>query len=301
MSRVCCIDVGGTAVKTGVLDENGGLHDTASTPTPGSGVRAVVDLVCALADDLAQRHDARAVGVVVPGIVDEARGLGVWSANLGWRDVPFRALLAERITLPVAFGHDVRAGGLAETRLGAGRGHENLLFLPVGTGIAAALVLDGHACSARGWAGEIGHVDVGHAEPCGCGLSGCLEAVSSAAAIVRRYTAEAGRAVTGAAAVADLAERGDAVAASVWRDAIEGLAHALAWSAGVLAPEVIVLGGGLAGAGEERLFRPLRAALAGRLSFQRMPELVPAELGERAGCVGAGLLALDLLSERAAR
>jgi glucokinase len=304
MGRVCCIDVGGTTVKSGVLDKSGRLLDPESTPTPGTmggDAGAVVDLVSALAIELTARHGAHAVGVVVPGIVDEARGLGVRSENLGWRDVAFRDILAERIGLPVAFGHDVRAGGLAETRLGAGRGHQNLLFLPIGTGIAAALVFDGRACSAGGWAGEIGHVDVGHGQACHCGLSGCLEAVSSGAAIVRRYTAKAGREVSGAAEVAELAERGDIVADAVWTEAIEGLAHALSWSAAVLAPEVIVLGGGLAGAGESRLLNPLRADLARRLSFHRVPELVPAALGERAGCVGAGLLALDLLDGRSAQ
>lgn len=301
MTQVCAIDVGGTTVKAGILDDHGRLLHTTTAPTSigrDSDARAVVDLVSTLANQLSDRHGAAAAGVVVPGIVDEARGLGVWSQNLGWRDVPMRELLAERIGAPVAFGHDVRAGGLAEARLGAGRGHESLLFLPVGTGIAAAIILDGRCYSAGGWAGEIGHVDVGYEQSCYCGLRGCLEAVSSGAAIARRYAAKAGRRPAGAAEVAALALSGDVVAESVWSDAIGGLAHALAWSASVLAPGVIVLGGGLADAGQRRLLNPLRERLAARLSYQRVPEVVPAELGDRAGCVGAGLMAFDLLESR---
>jgi glucokinase len=126
--------------------------------------------------------------VAVPGIVDEAAGLAVFSQNLGWRDAPLRDMIAERTGLPTAFGHDVRTGALAEARLGAGRGCGDSLFLTIGTGISAALLLDGRPYSAHGYAGEIGHVDVGRSEPCACGATGCLEAIASAAAIARRHS-----------------------------------------------------------------------------------------------------------------
>ncbi|GAA1352798.1 ROK family protein [Saccharothrix algeriensis] len=289
MGLVVGVDVGGTATKAVLVDGPRVVAETSRpTPRPGPGVvERVLDVVSGLVAELDPGRSP--VGVVVPGIVDEARGAGVWSENLGWRDVPFAALLAERFARPVAFGHDVRAGGLAEAAAGGGRGARDALFLPVGTGIAAALVLGGRVHDAGGYAGEIGHVDVGHGEPCACGRTGCLEAVASASAIARRFTARTGRRAR-AVDVAGLVAAGDADARAVWRDAVEALALALAWTAGVLAPEVVVVGGGLSAAGG-LLLDPLAEALGRRLTFQRRPRLVAAELGGLAGCRGAALLA----------
>nr|WP_211351565.1 ROK family protein [Saccharothrix variisporea] len=284
------VDVGGTATKAVLVDGDRVLAQaTAPTPRPGPDVVAgVLDVVAGLVGELDPERAAR-VGVVVPGIVDDARGVAVWSENLGWRDVPFAALLADRLGRVTAFGHDVRAGGLAESAFGGGRGVRDSLFLPIGTGIAAALVLGGRVHDAGGYAGEIGHVDVGHDEPCACGRTGCLEAIASASAIARRYTARTGTPAE-AADVARLVARDDADAVRVWDDAVQGLAHALAWTASVLAPEVVVVGGGLSAAGDV-LLRPLTEALRERLTFQRRPRLVAAELGGLAGCRGAALLA----------
>ena len=291
---VLAVDVGGTTVKSGRWTGIGSLLDPAATPTPGDrdpDGRAVLDLVARLVAESHAVHALDAVGLVVPGLVDEQRGVARWSENLGWRDAAFRDQVSERTGLPVAFGHDVRAGGLAESQVGAGAGHRSLVFLPIGTGIAAAVVVDGVTLSSDGFAGEIGHVDVGHSERCRCGLSGCLEALSSASAIARRYGDRAGHRVEGAAEVAARAREGDQVAREVWSEALDGIALALAWTASVLAPEVVVVGGGLARAGQEQLFEPLQFRLAERLSFQRVPEVVPAELGDQAGCYGAALLA----------
>jgi glucokinase len=227
--------------------------------------------------------------VVVPGIVHD--GVGVFSANLGWRDFPFRPALASAVGLPVAFGHDVAAGGLAEQRLGAARGYQDVVVMPIGTGIAGAVIMDGALRTGGGYAGEIGHVDVGHGLPCGCGLTGCMEAMASSAAIARRYTEKTGRSVPGAAEVLHAVAEGDAVAIEVWDDALDALARGIRVLATLLGPEVVVLGGGLAMAGEE-LLAPLTKRLTSLLSFQRRPELRLAELGDEAGCLGAGLLAL---------
>ncbi|MFD9702465.1 ROK family protein [Lentzea sp. NPDC059081] len=281
------VDVGGTATKAVLLDDAGTALEVRSLPTPqpgGSVVGEVLDVVAGLAREL----PAGRVGVAVPGIVDERRGVGVFSENLGWRDVPFAELLAERLGRPVAFTHDVRAGAVAENRLGAGRGARTMVFLPIGTGIASALVSDGRVHDADGYAGELGHVDVGHGEPCVCGRAGCLEAIASAAAIARRYTASTGREVHGAVDVARRVEAGEPEAVAVWDEAVEALAQALAWTAGVLAPEVVVVGGGLSGA-QDLLLEPLAKSLSERLTFQREPRLVPAALGGLAGCHGAAL------------
>ncbi|RIQ15698.1 ROK family protein, partial [Jiangella rhizosphaerae] len=263
----------------------------------GSDGAPVLDAVAAIAERLSGDERPAAVGVVVPGIVDEAAGVAVRAGNLSWRDAPLRDLLAARLGCPVALGHDVRAGGLAEHRAGACRGARNAVFLPVGTGIAAALILDGRVFAGDGYAGEVGHVDVGHDLPCACGARGCLETIASAAAIARRYTAATGTAVDGSRDVAELVRRGDAAAVAVWDDALDALAYGLSLLVGVVAPEVVAIGGGL-GESADLVLRPLSGRLAARLTFQRPPRIVAAELGDRAGCVGAGLLARELIADR---
>jgi glucokinase len=192
----------------------------------------------------------------------------------------------------VAFEHDVRAGGLAEGQLGAARGASDYLFLPIGTGIAGAVVIGSRPYSGHGYAGEIGHLIVEPDGPvCGCGARGCLEAIASAAAIDREYARRSGRPAQ--RLVSELVVAGDPDARAVWQHAIEALARALQAYATLLAPELVVVGGGLAGAGDV-LLNPLADALDALLTFQRRPRLVPAELGDQAGALGAALLAWRL-------
>jgi glucokinase len=302
---VVAIDVGGTAIKTALVDSGLDPVHTARVPTrrlDDSLGTVDVDQIAELVDTLSE-HAAtlgRAVcglGVVVPGIVDGELGIARFAANLGWRDIPLRDRLAERAKLPLRIGHDVRTGGLAEFTVGAAVGVRNAMFMPVGTGIAAAFIVDGHDLTASGYAGEIGHaiVDPGGAM-CGCGARGCLETLGSAAAIARRYAERAGQPVSGAHEVATRMQAGDPVARQVWDDAIGALATALTMAVVLLAPEVIVIGGGLAESGEV-LFAPLREELSTRLTFHRRPEIVPAALGDNAGCTGAGLLAWRAVRE----
>lgn len=144
------------------------LHRARRATGREHGPDAVVESILDFAADLrahGERHfgePAAAVGVAVPGIVDADRGIAAYSANLGWRDVPLRALLSERLDgIPVALGHDVRTGGLAEGRIGAGQGADRFLFVPLGTGIAGAIGIDGRVeAGAHGFAGEIGHIVV---------------------------------------------------------------------------------------------------------------------------------------------
>lgn len=298
---VAAVDLGGSCLKGALVDTDGALvaEQRAATPAaagPGAVVQALVRFAAALIEQGRQRGGSvAAAGVVVPGIVDEDRGVAVLSANLGWRDLPLRSLLAARLGLPVAFGHDVRAGGLAEARVGAARGAQDALFVPVGTGIAAAVLISGRPVVAGGYAGELGHVVVDPAgPPCACGARGCLETIASAAAIARRYAERTGRAVDGAAEVARRVAAGEGAARTVWDEAVEALAHALATCTSLLAPEVIVVGGGLAESGE-LLLAPLRRALEARLSFHRRPRVVRSRLGDTAACRGAALLALEAL------
>ncbi|MEU5933913.1 ROK family protein [Micromonospora sp. NPDC047187] len=305
---VVALDVGGTGMKCALVRPDGVVVRTERHPTDAArGPAAVVGTILEVAGGLADKARADgltpiAVGIAVPGVVDEARGVAVWSANVGFRDVPLRDLTVRRLGLPAALGHDVRVGGLAEARLGAGRGTGHVLFVAIGTGIAAAHVVDGTAAvGAHGAAGEIGHILVRPAGPrCGCGRPGCLEAVASAAAIGRRYAELAGDTADAQVTAAEVAERaaaGEQLAGQVWQEAVEALADGLASGQALFDVATIVLGGGLAQAGD-LLLTPLRAALHERMTFHREPQLVAAALGDEAGCLGAALLALDAVGVR---
>lgn len=284
--HVIALDVGGTGMKAALVGADGTILHEARRPTDRErGPEAVIAAVLDFAEELRAYGEPAAAGVAVPGIVDEANGVAVYSANIGWRDVPFRTLLAERLGgVPVALGHDVRVGGLAEGRVGAGRGAERFLFVALGTGIAGAIGIGD-----RVDATELGHIVVRRkGAVCGCGQRGCVETLASAAAIGRAWGGDA-------AACARAVEQGDPRATAVWDDAIAALADGLVTGLTLLTPDTLIIGGGLAEAGDT-LFTPLRAAVAERVTFQQLPPIVPADLGDAAGCLGAGLLAWDLTS-----
>ncbi|WP_245690788.1 ROK family protein [Sinosporangium album] len=258
------------------------LGDTLPTGHPGGDRRGP------LRPKAGREHSGLAgVGLVVPGLVTPTTA--VYAANLGWRDVPAEEFTS--LDVPVMLGHDVRTGGLAESVLGAGRECTDFLFLPIGTGIAGAMIIDGEPYGgAAGWSGEIGHIPVlPDGETCACGQIGCLETYASAASVGRRYSLRAARPGTRAEQVVSLARSGDPVAVAVWNDAVEALSLALASYTLLLDPAVIVLGGGLAEAGSA-LSDPLRERLSKRLAFREAPPLNSAALGVNAGMLGAALL-----------
>ncbi|GAA1737629.1 ROK family protein [Isoptericola hypogeus] len=298
-AAVLAVDVGGTDTKSALVDGSGVVREVLRRPTPRDAGRTgerVVDEAAAVAAELAARHPdvtPRALGLVVPGIVDDERGVGVWSENLGWRDAPFAEAASARLGLPVSLGHDVAAAGWAEYRLGAAAGYRDALVVTLGTGIAAAVLLDGRPYRGGGLAGEIGHARVADGPDCVCGGRGCLEAVASAAAIARRYTDASGIQVPGARDVLAAMEDGDAVARAVWDEALDALALGLSHVVALLAPQAIVLGGGLSHAGDT-LLAPLAERLGALLTFHRRPALVPARLGGDAGVLGAALRARDV-------
>ncbi|WP_102194006.1 ROK family protein [Microbacterium aurantiacum] len=296
---VLAFDVGGTDIKSALFGADGIARGLRRTPTPiadGDRTEVLIERLGVLAAELRAAHPEvvpQAAGLVVPGIVDADAGLGVFASNLGWHDSPLRDLAAARLALPVAFDHDVRAASWAEHRLGGARAYANSVVLVIGTGIAGALLIDGTPYTAGGYAGEIGHSPVADGPLCACGARGCLEAVASAGAIARRYREETGVDPDGAKGVIARAAAGDEVAAAIWDSALGALTMSLAQITAVVAPEAIVIGGGLSRAGGA-LFGELRSRLAARLSFHRIPELVPAELSGDAGILGAALRAREL-------
>lgn len=305
VKHVIALDVGGTGMKAALVADDGTLLHEARRATgrergPDAVVETIQDFAAELLDTGRERfgRSASAAGVAVPGIVDAENGIAVYAANLGWRDVPMRALLGGRLGgIPVALGHDVRTGGLAEGRIGAGRGADRFLFVPLGTGIAGAIGIAGRIeAGAHGYAGEIGHIVVRPGGPaCGCGQRGCLETLASAAAVSRAWAAASGDPEADAADCAEAVVSGDTRAQEVWLAAVGALADGLVTAITLLDPRTLIIGGGLAEAGET-LFTPLRTAVEERVTFQRLPHIVPAALGDTAGCLGAGLLAWDLLA-----
>ncbi|WP_084963855.1 ROK family protein [Thermoactinospora rubra] len=286
-SFVVALDVGGTSMKGGLVSDGGVVLLSERRPTPrADGPEAVVEAIRAFVGDLAASGDGTpaGVGVAVPGLVTPATA--VYSANIGWRDVPASAFTA--LDVPVMLGHDVQTGGLAESVLGAGRGVSDFLFLPIGTGIAGAMIVRGAPYGgASGWGGEIGHIPVfPDGEPCACGQLGCLETYASAASVGRRYSLRSGIPDVRAEQVVT---SDDPIAIEVWDEAVEALSLALATYTLLLDPSLIVLGGGLAEAGPA-LFDPVRTRLVKRLAFRDAPPLVPAALGVDAGMLGAALL-----------
>ncbi|WP_434618523.1 ROK family protein [Arthrobacter sp. A5] len=305
---VLAFDVGGTDMKAGIVAGgvsagNAVVRDLQRLPTPhcegtaraGAGRGdAIVERIAGLTETYRRSHPdiaLAAVGVTVPGLVDEAAGVGLFSANLGWRDYPFVARLEARLGLPVAFGHDVGMAGEAEFRIGAARGRSDVVVLVIGTGIAGAVFSDGRRLTGGGLAGELGHAMVPGAD----GALRILESVGSAGAVARRYTEAGGASVRGAREVLERAGLGDALAAGIWADAVAALAFSVAQCVSILGTETVVLGGGLAEAGDA-LFVPLDRDVDKLLTFHRRPRLVHAELGQNAGLIGSALKARDLLA-----
>jgi glucokinase len=307
------LDIGGTFIKSALVGPDGVPLGVERWPTgrqrgPEAVMATVLECAAQRVAAASERGESvRAVGVASCGLVNEMAGIGVFSAALGWHDMPLRQLMKDRLGLPVALGHDVRAGGLAEARLGAGRGHDVFLFLPLGTGVGAALVINGRPFVGGHWrAVELGHVVARPGgDACSCGQRGCLDTLAGGPAIVRRYRMLANTpagsdpevldaATLDAAEVARRAAEEDPAAMQVWATAVDALADTLTTAVTLFDPSAVVVGGGLGRSGE-LLLGPLREGVARRLSFQAMPEIVAAQLGDEAGCVGAGLLAWDLL------
>ncbi|HZO77532.1 MAG TPA: ROK family protein [Solirubrobacteraceae bacterium] len=287
--HVVAIDVGGTTMKGAVFDRQGRTWNETRRPTgTDRGAEAVIESILAFAGRLASPSPGpRAVGIAVPGLVRDSDGMVLEATNVGLRDVPLRELASRRLSSPVAVLHDVRAAALAEGTLGAARGRSDYLLLTLGTGVGAAVIIGGHPYTgAHGIGGELGHVAVDPRGPvCRCGGTGCLEAIASAGAVERRF----GHGID-AQAVAHRAAAHEPAATRVWHEALDALALAIVNYATLLDPEVVVIGGGLANAGP-RLFDPLSDLVRASTRFGKAVPIVPAALGEEAGCFGAAIAA----------
>ncbi|MDB4867769.1 MAG: glucokinase [Cohnella sp.] len=310
------VDVGGTNIVCGAVAQDGAVLHSIKAPTEAHlGTEAVLDKIARMSrqvlEEFGRADELASIGIGTPGLVDPFAGISRNSTNLNWQNVPVAAGISERLGgVPVYIDNDVRNYVFGEARYGAGRGFGTVLGLTVGTGIAAAIVQQGELFYGhKAMAGEIGHgpregIDV----PCGCGLTGCLETVASASGMVR----EAKRAIAqgqatvlsewfpgdrlGNLAAADLSramDAGDELAAEIMTRAGMLIGQALEAAVHLISPDVIIVGGGAAMAGE-RLLAPMRAALYPRLmsDFRIDLQIKTAELNDHAGIVGSAMSAM---------
>jgi glucokinase len=308
------IDIGGTKIAVALATPAGRLVAQDRFPTkPARGADAVIGEAIASLRGLADRHGAilTTVGVGSVGPLDLATGTIMSPPNFpGWTRVPLKQPLEAAFRVPVVVDNDANAAALGEYRLGAGRGASCMVYATLSTGIGGGVVLNGKLWhGVGGGAGEFGHQTIVPEGPvCGCGNHGCLEAVASGTAIARqaRVLALSGQAplllalaggdaeAIHAGHVVQAATEGERTAAEIWAQTVEYLAIGLGNVVSTLAPDKLVLGGGVAQVGDALLV-PLREALARRVRMVPMDQvaIVPAAHGAETGLYGAVALALD--------
>jgi glucokinase len=298
VSRHLGIDLGGTNVKAVVLEAADGAEPrivaTDQAPTRAAeGPEAVVARLAAVGGAAMEAHGPiDTVGLGLPGLFDPRRGVVLLFPNLPgeWRGRPVAGPMSEALGRPVALVNDVRAFTLAETRLGAARGARTVVCLALGTGVGGGIMVEGRLhLGMDGTAGEIGHQTVIPDGPrCGCGNRGCVEAVASG----RRLAELAGTPTAEAAFAA--ARAGDPRALAAIERVAGWLGIAIANAVVLLSPDRVVVGGGIAGAGD-LLLDPIRAEVLRRVTLvpaERI-SIVPGELGPNAGAVGAALRGME--------
>lgn len=301
MSHAIGVDLGGTKTAAALVGDDGSLSEIITAPTPSStGPDAVLDTVADLVGRL-WRDDVVGLGVGTAGVVDATRGtiISATETFASWVGTDLVAGLRSRLGLgadtPVEIRNDVDAHALGEHWLGAGQGHESMLMVAVGTGVGGAVIVDGALrTGAHHVAGEMGHVPTPGADDlrCACGRLGHLEAIAAGPAIERRYAALSGAALSGREIMAR-AESGEPVALEVVQGAAVGLAKAICGLVTVLDPGCVVVGGGVALAGEvwwNPLLATCRADLIDALADI---DILPARLGTSAALLGAARTVFD--------
>ncbi len=317
MSLTIGVDVGGTKVAAGVVDEQGRIVEKLKRATPSASPPQTAETIAGAVTELLGRHEVAAVGIGAAGFVDEVRSSVLFAPNLAWRDEPLQKEVEARIGVPVIVENDANAAVWAETMLGAARGHEHVMLVAVGTGIGAGIVINGELYRGRwGIAGEPGHYRVvPEGRLCGCGNRGCWEQYASGNALVaeaREFARRAPNAAVGllklgggsveginGPQITEAAHEGDAVALRCFEIVGGWLGQGLAALAGILDPGCFVIGGGVSDAGD-LLIGPARAAFEAALpgsTYRPQAEIRLAQLGADAGLIGAADLARRALTQ----
>lgn len=311
MAQRIGIDVGGTNVKIALVSDKGKIIYSNSIPTRAEmgyeyTINSMKDAVRDLLKETKMKaSDIEGMGFGFPGQIDCKKGVVRLAPNIpGWVNVPIASIMEKEFGIPTRVDNDVRTATLGELNYGAGVGCENLVCITVGTGIGSGLVVNGKLVrGANNAAGEIGHIKLNmQGGPlCGCGDRGCLEAYASGPSIVAmaeeyirggkstKYRELANPDIT-PYIVAVAAKEGDPVAKQIFRIMGEYIGMGLTSVVNLLNPEKIIIGGGVADAGDI-LLDPIRETIAKRaMTIQREVEVVPAQLGNTAGVIGASLL-----------
>lgn len=302
----CGIDIGGTKIAGAVVAADGTVLSEARVISPATESAAIEAAAAGLIARFAQEHPIASVGVGAAGYVDETRSEVRFAPNIAWRHEPLGRDLAELVGLPVVVENDANAAAWGEFRFGAGRDVDDQLMVTVGTGVGGGIIVGGRLLrGAFGAAAEIGHLRlVPQGRLCGCGNHGCFEQYASGSALVRSTREEA----AGSTLARDLVERAGGDPAAITgpmitaaaqdgdRFAREQFATLGHWLGGgiaslvaVLDPAVVVIGGGVSEAGD-LLLDPIREAFAHELTgrgYRPEAQIRPAELGNRAGVIGA--------------
>ncbi|MBQ8095201.1 MAG: ROK family glucokinase [Clostridia bacterium] len=308
------IDIGGTGIKAGIVDESGHILIKDSIKTGAERpyqdvVHDIADLCNAILDQMHLKPEqVEAIGVGVPGICDPKTGVIPFCTNLGWHEVPFIADMHKYFPgLPVYVDNDATVAGLAESVAGVSAGTQSSVFITLGTGVGGGVVINGRPYSgSHGVGSEIGHMVIRlDGEPCTCGKRGCFERYASATAIIR----EARKAVVDhpeslimqmcendldkitARTVFDAAKEGDAIAVKLFNNYVKALAHGIVNIINAIDPEIIVLGGGVSNAGDF-LLDAVREAVKPFIFYKTQPyaTILLAQLGSDAGIIGAAML-----------
>ncbi|MEW5822042.1 MAG: ROK family protein [Cyanobacteriota bacterium] len=312
------VDLGGTNIKAGIVDDLGNILFSTSIPTDGDkGFEATYNNIVSIINTILDnspiaKNEVRGIGFGCPGLIDSVNGVVRELPNLpGWVNIHLSEMITNKFNLYTKIDNDVRAAALGEYKFGAGQGYSNLICITIGTGIGSGIILDGKLIKGSNLcAGEIGHMTLQeHGGPiCGCGNTGCLEALGSASSIVRRATELLSggrpskiREIMGdgpltPSVVAEAAQKGDAPAQRILFETGRWIGIGLANVVNLLNPEIIIIGGGVANAGEY-IFNPIRETISKRsLKLPGNSVLVePARLGESAGTIGSSLFVSDLM------
>jgi glucokinase-like ROK family protein len=303
------IDLGGTNIAVGVVDENYQLLAQHSVPTLAqrSAEEVIRDMGDAVETALAKAGitvaDCESIGIGSPGTCDSEKGIVARAYNLGWFDVPICAMLRERFGIPVRLSNDANCAALAETVAGAAIGCKNMVLITLGTGVGGGIIIDGKIYAGMRSAGaELGHtLLVLDGEPCSCGRRGCWETYASATALIRQAEKAAAEhpesllakveKMTGLT-VFEAADKGDCAAQAVIDRYCEYVAAGFTDLVNALAPEMILLGGGISRQGE-RILAPIRDYVVNNCFGQKdgaVPVIAAAKLGNEAGIIGAAAL-----------
>ncbi len=303
------LDIGGTKIAGAVVNDAGSILRQSVTPTPATDPAKLEDALVDMIAELREGLEISSAGIAAAGFIDQSQSTVYYAPNIAWRNEPLRANIEARTGLSVVVDNDANAAGWAEFSFGAGRLFSHMTMLTVGTGVGGAIVIDGHLFRGGfGIGAELGHITVENdGLPCGCGRTGCIEQYGSGRALLRFAEEESRKPGTGDSlaaaqdsagnlppeAVKNLLASGDPGALAALDTLADWLGKAAASLCAVLDPQVFVVGGGVAAAGE-RLVRPIQESFQRNMparGFRPEPEFRVAEMLNDAGVIGAADLA----------